>query len=103
MPVKKTKVISKKKTPSPKKVLKEKLAGKVIHYFSKPKVAVVKLKLPLIVDEKIKIKGGEKEFEQKVKSMEIDKKKIKKAKAKQEIGLKVSKKAKEGYKVFKFV
>ncbi len=84
-----------------KKLVKEKLIGKVVHYFNKAKVAVVRLSAPLAIDEKIRIRGGETDFEQKVKSMEIDKKKIKKAKAKQEIGLKVSKKTKEGCKVFK--
>ena len=73
----------------------------MVHYFDKVKVAVIKLNFPLALDEKIKIRGGETDFEQKVKSMEIDRKKIDKAKAKQEIGLKVNKKAKEGYKVFK--
>ncbi len=104
-----TKETTKKKAPlktkkaGTKKITKEKLIGKVVHYFNKAKVAVVKLKAPLAVDEKIRIKGGETDFTQKVKSMEVDKKKIKKAKAKQEVGLKVSNKAREGYKVFKVV
>ncbi len=87
--------------PLNKKEVKEKKIGKVTHYFGNVKVAVVKLSSPLSVDETVKIKGGETEFKQKVKSMEIDGEKIKKAKAKQEVGLKVNKKAREGYKVFK--
>ncbi len=90
----------KKKTLVSKKS-KEKLIGKVVHYFDKVKVAVIKLNYPLAVDEKIKIKGGETDFEQKVKSMEIDKEKIKKAKNKQEVGIKVNEKAREGYRVYK--
>ncbi len=93
------KTLKKKVTISKKS--KEKLIGKVVHYFGKVKVAVIKLNYPLAVDEKIKIKGGETDFEQKVKSMEIDKEKIKKAKNKQEVGIKVNKKAREGYKVYK--
>jgi len=93
--------VKNKKTPSAVKKPKEKLIGKVVHYFNKAKVAVVKLKSPLSVDEKIRITGGETDFTQKVKSMEVDKKKIKKAKGKQEVGIKVNKKAREGYKVFK--
>ncbi len=99
----KKKATLKTKKPVTKKIPKEKLIGKVVHYFNKAKVAVVKLKSPLAVDEKIRITGGETDFTQKVKSMEVDKKKIKRAKAKQEVGVKVSKKAREGYKVFKVV
>lgn len=99
------KAFNKKTSPLKKSVSKktpqEKLIGKVVHYFGKAKVAVVKLKAPLALDEKIRIKGGETDFQQKVKSMEIDKKKIKKAKARQEVGMKVNKKVREGYKVFK--
>ncbi len=98
--------VIKKKTSTNKKVkkdIKEKPIGKVTHYFNKAGVAVIKLSAPLSVEEKIRIKGGETDFTQKVKSMEIDKKKLKKAKTKQEIGLKVSKKTKEGDKVFKFL
>lgn len=80
---------------------KEKPIGKITHYFNKAKVAVVKLSAPLELEEKIKIMGGEKEFTQKIKSMEIDGKKIAKAKAKQNIGLKVSKPVREGYKIFR--
>lgn len=80
---------------------KEKSIGKITHYFNKAKVAVVKLSDSLVLDEKIKVMGGEKEFTQKVKSMEIDGKKISKAKAKQDIGMKVSKPVREGYKIFR--
>ncbi len=98
----------KKKTEKPrkttaKKMPKEQLVGKVVHYFNKAKVAVIKLKTPLTVDEKIRVEGGETDFTQKVKSMEIDKKKIKKAKARQEIGVKLNKKAREGYRIFKIL
>jgi len=88
-----------KKKPASKK--KEELIGKVTHFYGKIKVAVVKLKSSLKVGDKIKIVGGETEFEQTVKSMEIDHKKIKKAPKGKEIGLKVSKKVREGYRVYK--
>ncbi len=103
-PVKKTvkkKTLAKTSKKAVKKMPKEVLIGKVVHYFNKAKVAVIKLKAPLAIDEKIRIKGGEADFTQKVKSMEIDREKIKKAKARQEIGMKVNKKAREGYRVFK--
>ena len=109
MPVKKiTKKITKKpvkksvKKPAVKKQTKqEKHIGKITHYFSKLSVAVIKLSKPLAKGDTIRIIGGETDFEQKVKSMEIDGKKIEKAKAKDDFGLKVSKKVREGYKVYK--
>ena len=99
------KAIKKSSKKPAKKVVKvkkkEKLIGRVTHYFDKIKVAVVKLKSPLRIDDKIRIVGGEIDFTQKVKSMEIEHKKIKQAKAKQEIGLKVKDKARDGYRVYK--
>jgi len=87
-----------KKTPSGK----EKLIGEVIHYFGNIKVAVIKLKGPLNEGDTIRIVGGEEtDFKQKVSSMESEHKKVKKAKAKKEIGMKVKKKVREGYKVYK--
>ena len=81
---------------------KEKLIGEIIHYFGKIGVAVIKLKGPLNVGDSIRIVGGEDtDFKQAVKSMEKDHKKIKKAASKVEVGLKLSKKAREGYKVYK--
>ena len=81
---------------------KEKLIGKVTHYFSNIKVAVIKLSGPLKIGDKIHIVGGEStDFIQEVKSMEVDKGKIKRAKKGDEIGLKVKEKVREGYKVFK--
>ena len=81
---------------------KEKLIGEITHFFGKIKVAVIKLKGPLSVGDKIRIVGGEDtDFTQTVKSMEKDHKKIQKASSKSEIGLKLSKKAREGYKIYK--
>jgi hypothetical protein len=80
---------------------KEKLIGKVIHYFDKIKVVVIKLKGNLKIGDEIHIVGGEVDFKQKVKAMQIDHKPIKLAKAKKSIGLKINKKAREGYRVYK--
>jgi len=81
---------------------KEKLVGKVTHYFDKIKVAAVKLSSGLKIGESIRIKGGENtDFTQKVTSMEIRHKKVKRAKKGEEIGLKVKEKVREGYKVYK--
>ncbi len=80
---------------------KEELIGEVLHYFAKPKVAVIKFGAPLSVGEKIRIKGGEVDFTQKVKSMEMEKEKIEKVKKGDEAGLQVDEKVREGYKVFR--
>ncbi len=80
----------------------EKTIGDVIHFFSKIKVAVLKLKAPLSVGDEIRIVGGEDtDFKQKVDSMESEHEKVKKAKKGDEVGLKVKKKVREGYKVYK--
>jgi len=81
---------------------KEKQIGEVVHFFSNIKVAVIKLSAPLSKGDTIHIVGGEDtDFEQPVKSMEMDHGKVEKAKKGDEVGLKVKKKVREGYKVFK--
>lgn len=79
-----------------------KLIGEVTHYFGNIGVAVVKLKGSLKVEDTIRIAGGETtDFTQEVQSMEVEHKKVKTAKAKESIGLKVKEKVREGYKVYK--
>ncbi|MDD5146229.1 MAG: hypothetical protein PHN39_00545 [Candidatus Pacebacteria bacterium] len=84
--------------------MKEKLkeVGKVVHYFDKISVAVIKFGDTIKVGDTIKIEGGEKtDFKQQVKSMEFDHKKIIKAGRGQEVGLKVKEVVREGYRVYK--
>jgi len=98
----KKKVVRKKSTI--KKVIKkkDKKIGKITHYFSNIKVAVIKLVAPLKIGDKIKVVGGKNtDFIQKVKSMQIDCKKIKLAKKGKSIGIKIDEKAREGYNVYK--
>jgi len=78
-----------------------KLIGKVIHYFSKIGVAVIGLSDTLKVGETIRIVGGETDFNQVIESMEIEHQKVEIAKAGDSVGLKVSQKVREGYKVYK--
>jgi len=81
---------------------KEKPIGKISHYFSNLKVAVIKLSAPLAEGDKIRIVGGEDtDFKQTVKSMQTDHEVIKKAKKGSEVGMKVNKKVREGYNVYK--
>lgn len=79
-----------------------KLAGRVSHYFSDIKVCVIKVSAPLGVGDEVRIMGGENtDFNQAVKSMQIDHKEVKKAKKGDSVGLKVKEKVREGYKVYK--
>jgi putative protease len=80
---------------------KEKPIGEVTHYFPKVEAAIVKLKAPLKIGDKIKLKRGEEEFEQEVKSMQVDHTDIKSGKKGDEVGLKVDQKVKEGWEVYK--
>ena len=84
------------------KVQEGKLIGKVTHYFDHIKVGVIKLSAPLKVGDEIRIMGGQAtDFNQPIKSMQMDHKEIKKAPKGKSIGLKVKEKVREGYKVYK--
>lgn len=63
--------------------------GLVTHYFNNIGVAVIELSDVLKVGDKIHIHGHTSDFEQEVKSMQIEHKEIDEAKAGQTIGLKV--------------
>ncbi|MBM3251040.1 MAG: hypothetical protein FJZ07_02290 [Candidatus Nealsonbacteria bacterium] len=79
-----------------------KLIGRVVHYFSNIGVAVIELLFPLSIGEKIRIIGGQDtDFNQTIKSMEVEHKKIKKAKKGDEVGVKIEERVREGYKVYK--
>ena len=79
---------------------KEKVIGEITHYFPHVSAAVVKLSAPLKIGDRIKVVGGGNEFEQEVASMQIDRKPIEDAKKGDEVGLEVTDKAREGYKVY---
>jgi putative protease len=79
----------------------EKQIGEVTNYFQNVSAAAIKLTAALKVGDKIKIKGGEKEIEMAVESMQIDRKDVKSAKKGDEIGVLVPDAVHKGYKVFK--
>ncbi len=79
----------------------DKQIGTVSNYFDHVKVAAIKLTAPLKVGDTVQITGGEVDFEQPIKSMQIQREKVDKAKKGDEIGIKVKKKVRKGYKVFK--
>ncbi|HBV01677.1 MAG TPA: hypothetical protein DEF00_04850 [Candidatus Taylorbacteria bacterium] len=79
----------------------EKPVGKVIHWYDKVSVAVVKLASALKMGDRIKIKRGEEEFEDSVTSIQLDHQPIEAGKKGQEVAVKLSQQAKEGASVFK--
>jgi len=80
---------------------KEELVGVVTHYFPHVKAAVLKVKIPLSVGERIKIKGHTTDFKQQVISMQIDRVPITVAKKGDEIGLLVESRVRRRDKVLK--
>ena len=85
-----TKKLTKKKALNRAAKPKENVIGKVTHYFPHVRAAVIKLKAPLALGDKIKIKGHTTDFTQAVVSMQIDRVDIQGAKKGQEIGLLVN-------------
>ena len=75
--------------------------GEVTNYFEHVGAAAIKLSKKLKVGDRIEIKGGEKDFEQEIKEMQINRKNVKEAKAGDEVGILVNEKVRKGYKVFK--
>ncbi|MEK6873731.1 MAG: translation elongation factor-like protein [Nanoarchaeota archaeon] len=78
----------------------EKEVGTVKHFFDKVQVAVIELSGTLSVGDKIHVVGSTTNFEQKIKSMQIEHKAITKAKNKDSIGLKVDDKVRPNDKVY---
>ena len=70
--------------------------GKVIHWYDKISVAVVKLEKPLSKGDKVVVKHGEEEFEDTITSMQIDYEDVSGAKKGDTAAIKLSQKAKEG-------
>ncbi|MDD5595999.1 MAG: hypothetical protein PHY94_07155 [Candidatus Omnitrophica bacterium] len=99
-PVAKKKAVKRAVKPVKKKVAKkvikkaakskENIIGKVTHYFPHVMAAVVKLKAPLNVGDKIKIKGHTTDFTQVVTSIQMDRAPIAAGKKGQEIGMQVN-------------
>ena len=79
----------------------EKEIGHITHYFDKAGVAIIKLSSMLAVGDTLKFKRGDKEFTETVSSIQVEHESIQSAKAGDEVGVKVSRKIKEGTPVFK--
>jgi putative protease len=80
---------------------KEIVIGQITHYFPKVRAAVIKLKAPLTIGDRVKIKGHTTDFQQAVNSMQIDRVPINQAKKGQEIGLLVDSRVRQHDRVYK--
>lgn len=79
----------------------EKEVGKVIHYFGKAGVAVVRLTGKLAEGDMIKVAKGDDDFAMKIASMQVDHEPVKSANMGDEVAIKVDSPAKEGAVVFR--
>lgn len=70
--------------------MKEERIGVVLHYYSKAGVAAIKLEGSLKVGDKIHIKGHTTDFDETVKSIQIEHKQVNEAKKGDDIGIMVS-------------
>lgn len=75
--------------------------GKIVHYYDKIGVAVVKVASSIKVGDRIKISGHDKEFEQEVASMQVEHQNINQAKKGDDVGMKVDQPVKDGDEVYK--
>lgn len=79
----------------------DKQIGKVIHFYDKLLVAIVRLNGELKIGDEIKIVKGDSEFTQKVESMQIEHEPVIEAKKGSEVGMKVDQETQKGAKVYK--
>ncbi|HLC63493.1 MAG TPA: hypothetical protein VJJ21_04195 [Candidatus Nanoarchaeia archaeon] len=80
---------------------KETEIGKITHYYANINVAVMELSKGVKVGDSIRIKGHTTDFQQKIESMQEEHEKIKEAKPKQSVGLKVNEPVRQHDVVYK--
>mgnify|MGYP001565907116 FL=1 len=76
------------------------MVGKVVHWYDKISVGVIKLSGALGVGDKVMVRHGEQEFEDTVESIQLDHQVIKAGKKGQEVAVKLSQKSPEGSEVY---
>ena len=82
------------------RAVKKDLVGRVVHFYDKIGVAVIKLEKPLKVGNNVKFVHGENEFTQTIESMQLEHVQVESGKKGQEIAVKVDKEAKSGTQVY---
>ena len=76
------------------------LVGKVIHFYDKISVAVIKLEKALKVGDKVRFEHGENSFEQTIESMQLEHEQVASGKKGHEVAVKVDKETKTGTLVY---
>jgi selenocysteine-specific translation elongation factor len=79
----------------------EEIIGTVSDFFARPVVAAIELTAPLVVGDKIHIKGHSTDLELIVDSMQINNVDVKEAKAGDSVGVKVSERVRKRDTVYK--
>lgn len=90
--------------PVAKKAVKVKALkpiGRVTHFYTSIKVAIVKFKQPIRLGSSIQLKGATTDFVQKIESLQFDHKPLRLAPKNKLIGLKVKKRVREGDLVYR--
>jgi putative protease len=77
------------------------LVGKVTHFFTNISVALIELTDALKVGDTLSFEGSTSNFEQKVDSMQIDRKDVPEAKKGDAVGIKVKERVRPGDQVFR--
>jgi translation initiation factor IF-2 len=79
-------------------------AGKVSIFFAKPSVAAVEITSgTLTIGDSVRFRGATTNFDQKIESMEIDRKPVPSASAGQSVGIKVKERVRPHDKLYKLV
>lgn len=87
--------------PAPTASSNEKVLGEVEDFFARINVIALKLKGPIALGEKIRVRGHTTDFIQEVRSMQIDHKPVTQAKRGDSVGIQVGVKARKGDDVLK--
>jgi hypothetical protein len=97
------KKIAKKKAPAKKTARQKKVKplGKVTHYYTHIKVAIVKFSANVKTGTELYFKGATTDFKEPAKSMQFDHKPVALAKKGKQIGIKLKKRVREGDLVYK--
>jgi hypothetical protein len=74
--------------------------GVVTHFYTAIKVAIIKFKQPVKAGTTVAIRGTTTDFNQKIASMQFDHKALSVAPKNKEVGVKVSKRVREGDQIF---
>lgn len=89
-----------RKPAKPKAVKAPKPIGKVTHFYSNIKVAVVKFSAPPRLGKEVRFKGATTDFKQGIVSAQVDHKAVSKIPKNKLVGLKVRSRVRQGDKIF---